>query len=139
MTQISEINGPVCDRVREIINEKLGPALKEIGLELEMKTMRYDSDTIRVASFEIKLANAPSKEEKALWQELKTRQKYDWMVELDGSLEATIRTRSGPAKVKLWGYNGRKKNSWLVKETDKLDEPERYEMSDAKVEQLFKK
>lgn len=136
--KIDKIDPTVCDRVREIINDTLGPALKEVGLKLEMKTMRYESDEIRVSSFTVKLANAPTKEEKALRHELKTRMKYDWLVALDGSRAATIRTGRGPVSVKLWGYNGRKKNSWLVKEVEKFDGPAYYELSDAKAEELFK-
>ena len=135
--KINKIDPTVCDRVREIINDTLGPALNEIGLKLEMKTMRFESDEIRVSSFTVKLANAPTKEEKALLQELANRVKYDWLVALDSSRVATIKTGRGPVSVKLWGYNGRKKNSWLVKEVAKFDEAAYYQLSDAKAEELF--
>ena len=136
--KIDKIDPTVCDRVREIINNTLGPALQEIGLKLEMKTMRYESDEIRVSSFTVKLANAPTKEEKALIRELETRVKYGWLVALDGSQVANIKTSRGPISVKLWGYNGRKKNSWLVKEVEKFNAPTYYELSDTKAEELFK-
>ena len=136
--KIDKIDPAVCDRVREIINNTLGPALQEIGLKLEMKTMRFESDEIRVSSFTVKLANAPTKEEKALLQELSNRVKYDWLVALDSSRVATIKTGRGPVSVKLWGYNGRKKNSWLVKEVEKFDGPAYYQLAESKAEELFK-
>ena len=75
--KIKEITPEVCDQIRKVVNDTLGPALAEYGLELTMKTMRYDSESISIASFKIVLADADPEEVKSLARELETRKKYD--------------------------------------------------------------
>ena len=135
--KIKEITPEVCDQMRKVVNDTLAPALAEYGLELNMKTMRYDSESIRIASFKIELADADPEEVKSLARELETRKKYDWMEELDGERAVVI---NGSVMVKLWGHNPRaRKKPFLAKDVTKLDEPSYFPMTEERAVALFGK
>ena len=135
--KIKEITPEVCDQMRKVVNDTLGPALAEYGLELTMKTMRYDSESISIASFKIVLADADPEEVKSLARELETRKKYDWMEDLDGD---RVVVSNGNVMVKLWGHNPRaRKKPFLSKDVTKLDGPSYFPMTEERAVALFGK
>ena len=134
--KIEVIDGAVCDRVRQIINDTLGPALKPYGLKVDMKTMRYEATEIRIASFKILVDDGMMPEQKALVREIKQRERYDWMSDLDPDRVVVI---NGNIEVKLWGYKSRAKNKFMVKDINKLDGGRYFSMDEDRVTELFGK
>tara|TARA_Y100001938_G_scaffold147345_1_gene228330 strand:- start:515 stop:919 length:405 start_codon:yes stop_codon:yes gene_type:complete len=133
--KIETIDAAVCDRVRDIINNTLGPALEPLGLRVDMKTMRYEATEIRIASFTILVDDGMSSEQKALVKELKQREQYPWMNDLDPDRVVTI---NGNVEVKLWGYRSRAKKKFMVKDIN--DNSTRfYPMDEDRVVELFGK
>lgn len=134
--KIEVIDGAVCDRVRQIINDTLGPALEPYGLKVNMKTMRYDATQIKITSFSISVDDGLAPEQKALIKELKEREQYDWMSDLDADRVVVI---NGDTEVKLWGYRSRAKKKFMVKDINKPDDNRFFPMDEDQVTELFGK
>ena len=134
--KIEVIDGAVCDRVRQIINDTLGPALEPYGLKVNMKTMRYEATEIRIASFSISVDDGLAPEQKALIKELKQREQYDWMSDLDADRVVVI---NGNTEVKLWGYKSRAKKKFMVKDISKPNDNRYFPMDEDRVTELFGK
>ena len=76
--KITEMNRTNAKLVREILNEKLPSILKEYGLSFELGNARFDDDGVKFTGFKLSVKGALSESEKALRDELQTRDSMEW-------------------------------------------------------------
>jgi|TARA_R110002020_G_scaffold222433_2_gene431212 hypothetical protein len=128
---ITEMNRANAKLVREILTDKLPSILNEHGLSFELGNARFDEDGVRFTGFRLSVKGALSETEKALRDELDSRNIYG--VELDPNKIAKLDGKD----FSLVGFKPRaRKKPFVIQD---LNSDDQYVIGEALAEKLFKK
>ncbi len=131
---ITEMNRANAKLVREILTDKLPSILNEHGLSFELGNARFDEDGVRFTGFRLSVKGALSETEKALRDELDSRNIYESSkVELDPNKIAKLDGKD----FSLVGFKPRaRKKPFVIQD---LNSDDQYVIGEALAEKLFKK
>jgi len=131
MQTITEMNRTNAKLVREILEEKLPSILKEHGLSFELGNARYDDDGVRFTGFRLSVKGALSETEKALRDELQTRDRMKFKM-LDPNKIAKL----DGMDISLVGFKPRaRKKPFIIQD---LNSDNQYVIGEELAERLFK-
>ena len=129
--KITEMNRTNAKLVREILNEKLPSILQEYGLSFELGNARFDDDGVKFTGFKLSVKGALSESEKALRDELQTRDSMEWKM-LDQNKIAKL----DGMDIALVGFKPRAtKKPFIIRD---LNTNKEYVIGESLAERLFK-
>jgi hypothetical protein len=131
MQTITEMNRTNAKLVRVILEDRLPSILKEHGLSFELGNARYDDDGVKFTGFKISVKGALSEAEKALRDELQTRDRMKFKM-LDQSKIAEL----DGMDISLVGFKPRaRKKPFIIQD---LNSGNQYVIGEKLAERLFK-
>ena len=129
--KITEMNRTNAKLVREILNEKLPSILQEYGLSFELGNARFDDDGVKFTGFKLSVKGALSESEKALRDELQTRDSMEWKM-----LDQNKIARLDGMDIALVGFKPRAtKKPFIIRD---LNTNKEYVIGESLAERLFK-
>ena len=129
---ITEMNRANAKLVREILTDKLPSILNEHGLSFELGNARFDEDGVRFTGFRLSVKGALSETEKALRDELQTRDRMKFKM-LDPNKIAKL----DGMDISLVGFKPRaRKKPFIIQD---LNSDNQYVIGEELAEKLFKK
>ena len=129
--KITKMNRTNAKLVRDILNDKLPSILQEYGLSFELGNARFDDDGVKFTGFKLSVKGALSESEKALRDELQTRDSMEWKM-LDQNKIAKL----DGMDIALVGYKPRAtKNPFIIRD---LNTNKEYVIRESLAERLFK-